>query len=52
VIATKFGFNLDPNFDPRGMQGSPGLDSRPERIKQAAEGSLKRLKVDSIDLLY
>jgi aryl-alcohol dehydrogenase-like predicted oxidoreductase len=52
VIATKFGFNLDPKFDPRGMQGSPGLDSRPERIKQAAEGSLKRLKVDAIDLLY
>ena len=52
VIATKFGFNLDPKFDPRGMQGSPGLDSRPERIKQAAEGSLKRLKVDVIDLFY
>ncbi len=52
VIATKFGFNLDPNFDPRGMQGSPGLDSRPEHIKQAVEGSLKRLKVETIDLLY
>jgi aryl-alcohol dehydrogenase-like predicted oxidoreductase len=52
VIATKFGFNLDPKFDPRGMQGSPGLDSRPEHIKRVAEGSLKRLKVDAIDLFY
>jgi aryl-alcohol dehydrogenase-like predicted oxidoreductase len=52
VIATKFGFNLDPKFDPRGMQGSPGLDSRPEHIEQVAEGSLKRLKVDAIDLFY
>ncbi len=52
VIATKFGFNLDPKFDPRGMQGSPALDSRPEHIKQVAEASLKRLKVDAIDLFY
>ena len=52
VIATKFGFNLDPKFDPRGMGGSPALDSRPEHIKQVAEGSLKRLKVDAIDLFY
>ena len=52
VIATKFGFNLDPNFDPRGKKGLPGLNSRPEHIKQAVEGSLKRLKVDTIDLLY
>ena len=52
VIATKFGFNLDPKFDPRGMQGAPSLDSRPEHIKQAVEGSLKRLKVNTIDLLY
>jgi aryl-alcohol dehydrogenase-like predicted oxidoreductase len=52
VIATKFGFDLNPNLDPRGMKGLPGLDSRPEHIKQAAEGSLKRLKLDSIDLLY
>jgi aryl-alcohol dehydrogenase-like predicted oxidoreductase len=52
VIATKFGFDLDPQFDPRGMQGSPGLNSRPEHIKQAVEGSLKRLKVETIDLLY
>jgi aryl-alcohol dehydrogenase-like predicted oxidoreductase len=52
VIATKFGFNLDPKFDPRGMGGAPALDSRPEHIKQVAEGSLKRLKVDAIDLFY
>jgi len=52
VIATKFGFNNDPKFDPRGMQGSPALDSRPDHIKQVAEASLKRLKVDAIDLFY
>src|SRR5579859_4433529 len=52
VIATKFGFDLSPNFDPRGMSGSPGLNSRPEHIKEAAEGSLKRLRTDVIDLYY
>jgi aryl-alcohol dehydrogenase-like predicted oxidoreductase len=52
VIATKFGFDLDPNFDPRGMKGAPGLNSRPEHIRQAAEDSLKRLKVEVIDLFY
>ena len=52
VIATKFGFDLGPTSDPRGMKGLPGLNSRPEHIKQAAEGSLKRLKVDVIDLFY
>jgi len=52
VIATKFGFNLDPAHDPRGMKGGPALDSRPERIKQVAEASLKRLRVDTIDLFY
>jgi len=52
VIATKFGFDLSPDFDPRGMKGLPGLNSRPEHIKQAAEGSLKRLKIEVIDLLY
>ncbi|HUK18901.1 MAG TPA: aldo/keto reductase [Bryobacteraceae bacterium] len=52
AIATKFGFDLSPDFDPRGMKGLPGLNSRPEHIKQAAEGSLKRLKTDVIDLLY
>jgi len=52
VIATKFGFDLDPRFDPRGMKGSPGLNSRPEHIRLAVEGSLKRLRVETIDLLY
>jgi aryl-alcohol dehydrogenase-like predicted oxidoreductase len=52
VIATKFGFDLSPDFDPRGVKGLPGLNSRPEHIKQAAEGSLKRLKTDVIDLYY
>jgi aryl-alcohol dehydrogenase-like predicted oxidoreductase len=52
VIATKFGFDLDPKLDPRGMKGLPGLNSRPEHVKQAVEGSLKRLKVETIDLLY
>jgi aryl-alcohol dehydrogenase-like predicted oxidoreductase len=48
VIATKFGFNLHPDGSP----GWQGLDSRPERIKQVAEASLKRLKIDAIDLFY
>jgi aryl-alcohol dehydrogenase-like predicted oxidoreductase len=52
VIATKFGFDLSPDRDPRGMKGLPGLNSRPEHIKEAVEGSLKRLKVETIDLLY
>jgi aryl-alcohol dehydrogenase-like predicted oxidoreductase len=52
VIATKFGFDLSPDFDPRGMKGLPGLNSRPEHIRQAAEGSLKRLRVEAIDLFY
>jgi aryl-alcohol dehydrogenase-like predicted oxidoreductase len=47
VIATKFGFKLDPNA---GKQA--GLDSRPEHIKEVAEASLKRLKTDVIDLFY
>ena len=48
LIATKFGFKLDPT----GERTWIGLDSRPEHIKQVAEGSLKRLKVDAIDLFY
>lgn len=52
VIATKFGFDLSPERDPRGMKGLPGLNSRPDHIKQAVDGSLKRLKVETIDLLY
>jgi aryl-alcohol dehydrogenase-like predicted oxidoreductase len=49
VIATKFGFKHDPN---KGPSPSVGLDSRPDHIKQVAEASLKRLKVDAIDLFY
>jgi len=52
VIATKFGFDLSPKSDPRGMQGSPALNSRPEHIRQVAEASLKRLRIDAIDLFY
>ena len=52
AIATKFGFDLNPDLDPRGMKGAPGLNSRPEHIKQVVEGSLRRLKTDVIDLLY
>jgi aryl-alcohol dehydrogenase-like predicted oxidoreductase len=52
AIATKFGFDLNPSLDPRGMKGAPGLNSRPQHIQQAVEGSLKRLKVETIDLLY
>jgi aryl-alcohol dehydrogenase-like predicted oxidoreductase len=47
VIATKFGWKIDPTT---GKQ--VGLDSRPQRIKEAVEGSLKRLRTDVIDLLY
>lgn len=47
VIATKFGFKFDPVT---GKQ--TGMDSRPEHIRAATEGSLKRLKVETIDLLY
>jgi aryl-alcohol dehydrogenase-like predicted oxidoreductase len=49
VIATKFGFKHDPNKGPSPMVG---LDSRPEQIKQVAEASLKRLRVEAIDLFY
>ncbi len=52
VIATKFGFDISPGSDPRGMRGSPSANSRPEHIKRAVEGCLKRLKVETIDLLY
>jgi aryl-alcohol dehydrogenase-like predicted oxidoreductase len=48
VIATKFGWNIDANTG----QQQPGLNSRPERIKVATEGMLKRLQTDRIDLLY
>ena len=45
VIATKFGFNIEDGK-------MNGVTSKPERIKQAVEGSIKRLKVETIDLLY
>jgi aryl-alcohol dehydrogenase-like predicted oxidoreductase len=50
VIATKFGF--DTRVDPRGTKGAPALNSRPEHIKQVAEASLQRLRMDAIDLFY
>ena len=48
AIATKFGFAPDPNGGPRWI----ALNSRPDHIKQVAEGSLKRLRVETIDLFY
>jgi len=48
VMATKFGFKLDPT----GKRNWVGLDSRPVRIRQVAEASLKRLRIDAIDLFY
>ena len=49
VIATKFGFNIDPDGT---QHREPPLNSRPEHIKQVADASLKRLKTDYIDLFY
>jgi len=49
VIATKFGFDLSGSDH---KPGAAGVNSRPEHIKQAVEGSLKRLKTNVIDLLY
>src|ERR1700735_1377304 len=49
VIATKFGFDLSGSDN---RPGAAGVNSRPEQIKRAVEGSLKRLRVESIDLLY
>jgi len=48
VIATKFGFQLDPTGAARWV----GLNSKPAHIKEVVEGSLKRLRVEAIDLLY
>ena len=48
VIATKFGFELKPDGSP----GYIGLNSRPEHIRKVVEGSLRRLRVERIDLLY
>ena len=54
VIATKFGFDVSgrdrPGNDNR--PGAAGVNSKPEHIRQAVEGSLKRLQVETIDLLY
>ena len=47
VIATKFGFKIDPDGQRRG-----GVDSRPEHVRQVAEASLERLQVETIDLFY
>src|ERR1700758_3240115 len=49
VIATKFGFDLSGRDN---RPGAAGVNSRPEHIKQAVEGSLKRLRVERLDLLY
>jgi len=49
VIATKFGFDLSGSDN---RPGAAGLNSRPVHIKQGVDGSLKRLKVETIDLLY
>ncbi len=51
-IATKFGFDVSPDGTQRRTNGLPDLNSRPEHIRGAVEGSLKRLKTDHIDLLY
>jgi aryl-alcohol dehydrogenase-like predicted oxidoreductase len=48
VIATKFGFDIDPKTGER----RAGLNSRPKHIKEVAEASLKRLRVEAIDLFY
>jgi aryl-alcohol dehydrogenase-like predicted oxidoreductase len=48
VVATKFGFQLNPD----GSAGWTGLNSRPEHIRQVAEASLRRLRVEAIDLFY
>src|SRR5947207_10167876 len=48
VIATQFGFKLDPTVE----RGLGGVDSRPKHIKEVADASLKRLKIDTIDLVY
>jgi aryl-alcohol dehydrogenase-like predicted oxidoreductase len=48
TIATKFGWNIDPETGER----RPGLNSKPDHVKRAVEGMLKRLGIESIDLLY
>jgi aryl-alcohol dehydrogenase-like predicted oxidoreductase len=48
IIATKFGFEMDPNGGPKWI----GLNSQPAHIRKSVDGSLERLRVDAIDLLY
>lgn len=52
VIATKFGYDLSHDFDLSGSARPVELSSRPETIKKAVEGSLRRLRTDHIDLYY
>jgi aryl-alcohol dehydrogenase-like predicted oxidoreductase len=52
VIATKFGFDINPGSDARGRTGAPMLNSKPAQIRSVVEASLKRMKTDVIDLLY
>ncbi len=52
VIATKFGFDLDPDADHSAMRMPPGPNSRPEQIRRVVDHSLKRLRLETIDLLY
>lgn len=52
AIATKFGFNITPQNNSGGAKNLPPLNSRPENIRKVAEESLKRLKVEAIDLFY
>ena len=49
-VATKFGFRILPTG--KGLERMAGVDSRPEHIRKAVEGSLKRLNINTIDLLY
>ncbi|WP_307189006.1 aldo/keto reductase, partial [Azospirillum sp. B506] len=48
VIATKFGWNIDPDTG----EHRPGLNSRPDHVRRAVDGMLKRLNIEIIDLLY
>jgi aryl-alcohol dehydrogenase-like predicted oxidoreductase len=52
AIATKFGYDIAPNAAPTNVAPTSGLNSRPDNIRRAVEGSLKRLRTDRIDLLY
>lgn len=52
VIATKFGFDLDPDVELSAMRMPPAPNSRPEQIRRALDASLKRLRIETVDLLY